>query len=57
MLRSLGQDEIYICLSWDVAMVMASIQKLTTKHKAHFNSTHTGKSLQGKLEDKLTKLS
>ena len=25
------------------------------KNKPHFNSIHTGKSLQGKLEEKLTK--
>ena len=36
-------------------MVTALIQKLTTKNKPYFNSFRTGKSLQGKLKDKLTK--
>ena len=35
-------------------MVTALIQKLTTKNKPYFNSIHTGKTLQGKLYDKLT---
>ena len=42
-------------IRWDVAMVTVLIQKLAIKNKLYFNSIHTGKSLQGKLWDKLTK--
>ena len=36
-------------IRWDVAMVTALILKWQLKIKPYFNSTHTGKSLQGKL--------
>ena len=36
-------------IRWDVAMVTALIQELTTKKRPYFNSTYIGKSLQWKL--------
>jgi len=36
-------------IRWDVAMVTALIQKLSTKNKPYFDITHAEKSLQGKL--------
>ena len=52
ILRSLGHNEesVYLpVIRWHVAMVTAVIQKLQPKHKPYFNSTYTGKSLQGEL--------